>query len=188
VFGDCVNVAARAAAFAKAGQVITTEDTVVNLSPALRDGVRLLGQFSIKGKREDLRMYEFVWQDSEDATAVAGTRTNPGERHTRLSLKHAGREVCLDTRDRGAVTLGRDAGCDLVVADAKASRRHARIETRREKFVLIDQSVNGTYVTIAGRDEIVLRHEELVLYAHGQISLGHRAGDEDFVLVKFVCG
>ena len=63
-----------------------------------------------------------------------------------------------------------------------------RIEIRREKLVLIDQSVSGTYVAIAGRNEIGLRREELALCTRGQISLGHRAGDEEFLVVKFVCG
>ena len=42
-------------------------------------------------------------------------------------------------------------------------------------------TANGTYATIADRHAIVLRREELVLYAHSQISLGRRAGEEDFV-------
>jgi class 3 adenylate cyclase len=187
LFGDCVNVAARAAAFAEAGQVITTEQTVVGLSAALRDAVRPLGRFAVKGKRQDLRMYEFVWQDSEEATTATGTRTGGLERPTHLVLKYAGHELSLDSRDRPALLLGRDAGCDVVIADPKASRRHARIETRREKFVLIDQSVNGTFVKIAGEEEIILRREELILYAHGRITLGHRADSEDVGLLEFDC-
>jgi adenylate cyclase len=187
LFGDCVNVAARAAAFAEAGQVITTEQTVANLSAPLRDAVRPLGRFAVKGKRQDLRMFEFVWQDSEEATTATGTRTGGPERPTHLVLKYGGHELSLDSRDRPALLLGRDAGCDVVIPDPKASRRHARIEARREKFVLIDQSVNGTFVKIAGEEEIVLRREELILYAHGWIALGHRAESEDVGLLKFEC-
>jgi predicted component of type VI protein secretion system len=40
-----------------------------------------------------------------------------------------------------------------------ASRMHARIERRRDKFVLVDQSSNGTYVRIDGEPEIQLRRE-----------------------------
>jgi len=187
LFGDSVNVAARAAAFAEAGQVITTEQTVANLSAPLRDGVRPLGRFAVKGKRQDLRMYEFVWQDSEEATTATGTRTGGLERPTHLLLRYAGHELRLDSRDRPALLLGRDVGCDVVIPDPKASRRHARIETRREKFVLIDQSVNGTFVKIAGEEEISLRREELILYAHGRIALGHRADSADAQLLEFDC-
>ena len=187
LFGDCVNVAARAAAFAEAGQVITTEQTVAHLSPSLRDGVRPLGRFPVKGKQQDLRMYEFVWQDSEEATTASGTRTGGFERSTRLMLKYAGHELCLESRDRPALLLGRDAGCDVVILDPKASRRHARIETRLEKFVLVDQSVNGTFVKIADEDEIALRREELILYSHGRITLGHRGDGQDTWLLEFDC-
>jgi class 3 adenylate cyclase len=187
LFGDCVNVAARAAAFAEAGQVITTEQTVSHLCPTLRDGVRPLGRFAVKGKRQDLRMYEFVWQDSEEATTATGTRTGGFDRLTRLVLKYAGQELRLQSGERPALLLGRDAACDVVIPDPKASRRHARIETRREKFVLIDQSVNGTFVRIADEEEIALRREELILYAHGRITLGHRSDGDDAWLLEFDC-
>ena len=187
LFGDCVNVAARAAAFAEAGQVITTEQTVAELSAALRDRVRALGRFAVKGKRDDLTMYELVWQDNDEPTTATGTRTGGLGHSTQLTLRYAGEELSVSSGDRPTLMLGRDAACDLVIANPKASRRHARIETRREKFVLIDQSVNGTYVSIAGDDEIALRHEEFILYAHGHISFGRRAADEDSELLRFVC-
>lgn len=187
LFGDCVNVAARAAAFAEAGQVITTEQTVTELSATLRQRVRPLGRFAVKGKREDLTMYELVWQDNDEPTTATGTRTGGLGHSTQLTLRYAGEELSVSSGDRPTLMLGRDAACDLVIANPKASRRHARIETRREKFVLIDQSVNGTYVSIAGDDEIALRHEELILYAYGHISFGRRAVDEDSELMRFVC-
>ena len=132
-------------------------------------------------------MYEFVWQDSEEVTTASGTRTGGFERSTRLMLKYAGHELCLESRDRPALLLGRDAGCDVVILDSKASRRHARIETRLEKFVLVDQSVNGTFVKIAEEEEIALRREELILYAHGRITLGHRGDGQDAWLLEFDC-
>jgi len=187
LFGDCVNVAARATAFAEAGQVITTEQTVAQLSMTLRDGVRPLGRFPVKGKSQDLRMYELVWHDTDEATTASGTRTGGFERATRLTLRYAGQEVSFESRDRPALLLGRDAGCDVVIADPKASRRHARIETRLDKFVLIDQSVNGTFVKIAGEKEIALRREELILYAYGRISLGHRGDGQHSWLLEFDC-
>jgi class 3 adenylate cyclase len=187
LFGDCVNVAARAAAFAEAGQVITTERTVAELSAMLRERVRPLGRFAVKGKRHDLKMYELVWQDNDEPTTATGTRTGGLGRSTQLVLRYAGQELALDSAARATLMLGRDAACDVVIANPKASRRHARIETRREKFVLVDQSINGTYVRIAGDDEISLRHEELILYAHGHISFGRRVADEDSELMRFVC-
>jgi class 3 adenylate cyclase len=185
LFGDSVNVAARAAAMAKGGQVITTEDTVATLSGPLRDKIRVLGRFTIRGKRQDLTIYELLWQENENYTIV-GTQTGNGLRPSRLTLKYAGREIHLDSGERTSLILGRDVTCDIVIPDMKASRRHARIETRRNKFVLIDQSVNGTCVCI-GEEKILLLREELVLYAHGLISFGHRSANPDRSFVEFVC-
>ena len=68
--------------------------------------------------------------------------------------------------------MGRDPNHDCVILDKMASRNHARIEKRLDKFALIDQSANGTYVTINGRDEVVLRREEFILYGSGTIAFG----------------
>jgi class 3 adenylate cyclase len=188
LFGDSVNLAARARGMAKAAQVITTEATANRLCPALRERVRLLGTFTIKGKAEDVTLYEVIWQETDDATQLG---TQPGARPgtlrpASLLLRHAGRELMLDGKSRGALIIGRDAACDIVIPDPKASRRHARIESRRDKFVLIDQSVNGTYVRI-GDEPLVLLHEELILYAHGSMSFGHRPDTTGAAIVEFAC-
>jgi hypothetical protein len=56
---------------------------------------------------------------------------------------------------------------DLVVADTQSSRRHAEIELRGDKFVLIDRSSNGTFVQIDGEREFLLSREEVVLRGAG---------------------
>jgi predicted component of type VI protein secretion system len=83
--------------------------------------------------------------------------------------------------------MGRDASCDVVIGDRKTSRQHARIEKRRDKFVLVDHSSNGTFVTIADEPEVCLRREELMLRAQGRIGLGHRTSDSDATVVAFSC-
>ena len=86
-----------------------------------------------------------------------------------------------------ALAIGRDMQNDLVIADRKASRMHARIERRRDKFVLIDHSSNGTYVTVHGETEIVLRREELALRGRGQVSFGHAFQDDPSEFLDFSC-
>jgi len=51
-----------------------------------------------------------------------------------------------------------------------ASRVHCKIEFRRGNFFLTDQSTNGTYVTIDGDAEIILKREQLLLRRGGVIS------------------
>ena len=70
VFGDAVNVAARMAAQAKGGQIITTQLTIDLLAPILRASTRFVDRAPIKGKKEEIDIYEIIWQQ-EDVTRMA---------------------------------------------------------------------------------------------------------------------
>jgi hypothetical protein len=74
---------------------------------------------------------------------------------------------------RELIKLGRENSCDVVIVDRKASREHARIERRRDKFVLVDVSSNGTFVTFQGEPEMAVKREEVLLRGRGSISFGH---------------
>jgi adenylate cyclase len=169
VFGDSVNTAARMVALAKGGQIILSRSTADALSPHLRGQLRDLDVLTVKGKEKDVGIVELVWQDSADLTAVV---TRPKLRAAELELRHGERTIRLNA-STSSLTLGRDAQNDVVVADKLASRNHARIERRRDKFALIDQSSNGTYVTFDGERELMLHREELLLRGSGRISFGH---------------
>jgi pSer/pThr/pTyr-binding forkhead associated (FHA) protein len=62
-----------------------------------------------------------------------------------------GRLVCLtDGREYTVgdqpLVFGREAGCDIVVPTKEVSRRHAEIMATPQGYVLVDSSVNGTFV------------------------------------------
>jgi class 3 adenylate cyclase len=183
LYGDSVNAAVRVVGLAKAGQVIATHEIVARIGESLRERVRMLDRVPVKGKREPLEIFELVWQDSEELTAL-GTRLEEGQA-TRLKLVVGGRDLWFDGKP-GGLRLGRDAACDIAIADPKVSRQHARIEKRRDKFVLADHSSNGTYVALAGEAEICLRREELILRGGGRIGVGHPVAHEP-TLVCFYC-
>jgi pSer/pThr/pTyr-binding forkhead associated (FHA) protein len=84
-----------------------------------------------------------------------------------------------------ALIIGREKSCGFVVPDPMASRQHARIEVGDEKYVLVDQSTNGTWVSIEGEAEFVLRREQVPLRGKGRISLGHPLA-ADAPVVHFV--
>ena len=183
VFGDTVNVAARMAGLAKGNQIMTTRAAVDLLSPMLRSGTRPIAALSVKGKGDDVEVCEVLWQPTEELTmATASTLAASGQ--VELQLRHAGKVLRLTQANVG-VFLGRDASCEVLVADRMASRVHARIELRRDKFYLIDQSTNGTFVMVRGEPEMVLRREEVMLRASGQIALGHSVDDTGAELVEF---
>jgi adenylate cyclase len=88
--------------------------------------------------------------------------------------------------ERPSLAMGRDQSADLVIKERMASRAHGKIERRLDKFILTDHSANGTFVTIEGDKEIVLRREEFTLRGHGWIAFGQtRTGATD--VVEFFC-
>lgn len=184
VYGDTVNLAARVAGLAKVGQIITTADTAAKLPPDLASRARRLHSAPVKGKQEAIEICDFLWQDSDDLTHFA-TGTDHG-RIVRLVLRYEGRELRYEGPEE--LELGRDASCQVVVADRKASRKHARIERRRDKFVLSDHSSNGTWVRFTGEpDGIILRREETILRASGLICFGHVLDEAEGAPVEFSC-
>ena len=184
VFGDSVNVAARMAALAKREQVILSSHAADALAPSLRARLRAVDTLSVKGKTQDIGIYELIWQESdEDLTAVATRRE---ALPARIVLRHGTQEIVLD-ETATTITLGRDAQNDIVIADRKASRLHGRVERRRDKFVIVDQSSNGTFVTVDGEPEIMLRREELMLRGRGHVTFGHAYLDDPTEFLGFSC-
>ena len=109
--------------------------------------------------------------------AALSVRSINAELSHQLVLRHGTDEIKLDV-GRTGVGMGRDPGSDIIITDPKASRHHARIEKRRDKFFLADQSTNGTFVTFTGEREVALRREEIMLRGAGQIRFGHSATEE----------
>jgi adenylate cyclase len=183
VFGDAVNVAARMAGLAKGGQIITTMETAGQLSPALRSSTRHLDRISVKGKSEEIDIFEVIWQ-AEDVTRMATGLLKSQSLEVTLLLDYngAGRELnqYMDT-----LILGRGKKADMVIDDSMASREHARIECRRGKFILTDMSTNGTYVQTS-EGPAYLRREDLVLVGEGKIALG-REISEATEFVSYTC-
>ena len=172
VFGDTVNLAARLAGLATRGQIITSRETVDKLTPMLRGSCRELYSIQVKGKVQEVKLCEVLWQTSEEATTMASLRTMPkAEKKIEMVLSYSGTQIAVGS-DRPVVTLGRDPASDLAVRERMASRSHGKVELRRDKFMLVDHSANGTYVQPEGGQEILLRREELTLSGRGKIAFG----------------
>ncbi len=172
VFGDTVNLASRLVAQAQKGQILTSAETAQQLSPLVRGSVRSLYNIQVKGKSEDVQLFELVWRRNDEETTVISTG-RPARRPSRstLRLRHRGEELTR-RRDSDSVTIGRDAGCGITIASQAASRSHCTIERRSDKWVLKDHSTNGTFVTLEGDTELMLLREEFILRRHGVITFG----------------
>lgn len=172
VFGDTVNTAARMAGLAKAGQVITTAEAVAALPELLRTSCREIDSLAVKGKAADVRVCEVLWQEGAELTMMSGRTTPSIAQETRLRLTYGPDELILGP-EHPVATLGRDATSDIVIRTPRASRSHAKIERRRDRFVLVDMSSNGTFVTFQGEAELALKREEVILRGSGQIVFGN---------------
>jgi len=184
VFGDAVNVAARMAGIAKGGQIITTQDTAAALSPAVRSSTRHLDRIPIKGKAEDVDIFEVIWQADDVTRMATGLLAHGANKVANLRLRYHTEIMELD-QDMNVFILGRGQKADMVVNDSMASREHARIECRRGKFILTDMSTNGTYVETQ-EGPSYLRREDIVLTGEGKIALGRDLGEATEYVV-FVC-
>lgn len=183
-WGDGVNTAARLAGLAKAGQILTTGSTV-NALPALqRSNLRDLDAITVKGKQDAVRVFELMWGDTDDATHVASMAAS-ARVETRLTLELGERTIVFPP-NKQMLVLGRENTCDIVIPEKTASRRHARIERRGVQYVLVDESTNGTYVSIEGDREVMLRRESVMLRGRGRIALG-TSTDAATDLVLFDC-
>ena len=185
VFGDTVNLAARLTGLATRGQIITSRETVDRLTPMLKSACRELYSIQVKGKAQEVKLCEVLWQQNEEATTMASGRIPKAEKKAELVLRYGDSEIIVRA-DRPLVTLGRDQASDLVIRERMASRTHGTIELRRDKFVLIDHSANGTYVKVGDNPEILLRREELTLNSTGQIAFGQSCSSSKEV-VEFEC-
>jgi class 3 adenylate cyclase len=184
VFGDTVNVAARMSGVARGLQIITTRLTADLLPAGMRSSVRPIATVAVKGK-DDMQVCEVIWQSDDDLTMTVDSLHTAPARNAELVLTHNGNEMVL-SGSLPAATFGRGVDNTFVIGDLKASRNHARIEKRRDKFYLIDQSTNGTFVTVKGEAEMELHREEVMLRGTGMILFGHSAAESAEETVQFV--
>jgi class 3 adenylate cyclase len=184
VFGDSVNIASRLASLAKAGQVLTTAETVALMPDELRERTRPIEALTVKGKDNDVDVWEVLWNRGDEDLTMRFSAQPPAVKDTRLHLRHGEDELWL-AASRPNASFGRDPNADLITRDSRASRSHGRIERRRDKYVLIDESTNGTYVKFQGEPELVLRREEVILRGRGHIAFGHSTDDDGDGRIEF---
>ncbi|MCS6782156.1 MAG: adenylate/guanylate cyclase domain-containing protein [Gloeomargarita sp. SKYBB_i_bin120] len=172
LFGDAVNVAARMVQLAKRNQILVPAATLQQIEPSLSLQKRLVDRTLVRGKSGPIEVYEIVAHPS-DATIVGTSAVPlpPTPTVTRLRLQFQNQVYYLDEQ-HPTLSLGRAPDNDLVIRCDQVSRQHGRIEWRRGKFVLVDQSANGTYIYPLGQAPLHIRRDEYVLTDAGTIHPG----------------
>jgi class 3 adenylate cyclase len=172
IFGAAVHTANRMTSQAKAKQIVISGFTVEKMSPELRKQTRQIDVATVRGRLDEVALYELVWQP-EEATSMLPTIEweNQVRRASKLLLNF--RDTTVEVSDqRKSINMGRADDNDLVVKGNLISRIHAKIEMRRGKFVLIDQSTNGTFMQNIQGQEKFLRRDSAELDSEGTIGLG----------------
>lgn len=177
--GEGIDIARRLAGVAEAEQALATGTVVMLLTPAAR---HVAGTQPLKGPGVEALAWP-VFAIGQRAGVV--TSIPPTSRLSqRLRLRHQ-QDILFVEEQRPVLLLGRELGNDVVIMDPRASRQHARIERRREGFTLIDESTNGTFVSIEGGGERLVRQERMVLSGPGRLGCGFSADEIERDLVFF---
>jgi class 3 adenylate cyclase len=191
IFGDTVNVAARISSMAKARQILCTQEIALKVkSPELSNNMRAYDRLRVKGRNEQLDVYIFSWESEGDVTnlATASNFTNPArnEQARCLTLTYESQEHPITT-DTTSYVMGRGKDCELIIKGELISRYHSKIEYRRGKYVITDQSTNGTFIRSSEGQDVFLRREEFTLFGSGHISLGKKVDIKDSNVIHFHC-
>ncbi|MCZ6717183.1 MAG: adenylate/guanylate cyclase domain-containing protein [Gammaproteobacteria bacterium] len=186
IFGAAVHTANRMTSQAKPSQIITTQVLVGKLSDDWKDSVRQIDIAAARGQSEEIVLYEVLWQ-TEDLTSmlpVIDLNRYANQKLGRLTLRCQDREVAVDS-EQTTVTIGRGENSDLIVKGTLISRLHARIELERNKFLLYDQSTNGTFVYNDGKESF-LRRDDVQLTGKGYLGLGKAVTEDSPLAIHFV--
>jgi len=186
--GLAISTAARIAGIARRNQILCSSLLVEALTePSFisTDPVPDLGTVPEDGAA--LALFQINWPSYQAGSVISAhstfgpSRTTPAER---LCVRHRGKAFLLDDKTP-VLTIGRDLGCKLIIDDRKASRQHARVEWRGDGFYLVDTSTNGCFVTLSGRQEVMIRRHEIQLESRGQICFGNSGNDPLAEIAEF---
>jgi class 3 adenylate cyclase len=187
IFGAAVHTANRMTSQAKAKQIVMSGVTVEQMTEEWVAQTRQIDIATVRGRLDEVALFELLWQPDE-ATSMVPTLelTSKKKNGTRLVLSF--RDTTVEVTDQNThINMGRGDENDLVVKGNLISRVHARIEKRRGKFMLIDQSTNGTFLQTVAGEETFVRRDSTQLVGEGIIGLGRVAKEGTALAIHFIC-
>ncbi|MDH4073665.1 MAG: adenylate/guanylate cyclase domain-containing protein [Gammaproteobacteria bacterium] len=187
IFGAAVHTANRMTSQAKSKQIVISGSTVERLGPEWRVHARQIDVATVRGRLDEVALFEVLWQPDE-ATSMLPTidwdSKTKGATKVTLTFRD---QVVVVNEGRKSINMGRADDNDLVIKGNLISRIHARVEMRRGRFVLIDQSTNGTFLENAQGEETFIRRDTIELGGEGIIGLGRVAKPGTPLAVHYLC-
>ena len=158
------NAAAQLAMLLGAGSIVASAKVVATLPEILREKTSV-----IAGENMGVAAHLIDWGaiPMRPAPAPAPRRKTS----TRLILRH-GKNIFRFDGKNPVITIGRDPGNDVVIEGLKASRQHCRIVHRLDHHVLVDLSMNGTFIKSGEAPQQTIRKSMVTLPNSGLISFG----------------
>lgn len=187
IFGAAVHTANRMTSQAKAGQIVISGGTVERMSPVWQKQTRQIDVATVRGRIDEVALYELIWQP-EEATSMLPTIEweNKSRKSGRLTLTFRDSTVVVDDTKK-SINIGRADDNDLVIKGNLISRIHARVEQRRGRFILVDQSTNGTFLHNVQGEETFVRRDSIELVGEGILGLGKVAKPGAPLSIHFIC-
>jgi adenylate cyclase len=172
IFGAAVHTANRMTSQAKSRQIVISGETVKKMSEKFKEQSRQIDVATVRGKIDEVALYELLWNPDE-ATSISPTigLSDPQRKESRVALSFRDQNIEVSDR-RKSVTLGRADDNDLVIKGNLISRIHAKVEMRRGKIIVVDQSTNGTFLLNIQGEETFIRRDSADLSGEGTIGLG----------------
>ena len=185
IFGAAVHTANRMTSQAKSGQIVISGATVEEMGRAWRGQTRQIDVATVRGRVDEVALYELVWQPDEATSMLPTLQVDErAGRSSTLILLFNDRTLEVSDRHK-SINLGRSEDNDVVLKGSLISRLHARIEKRRGKFYLVDQSTNGTFIIDDSNRESFVRREAAEIVGEGLIGLGRTVTTDSPGAIRF---
>jgi class 3 adenylate cyclase len=195
IFGEAVNLTARLAALANAGEALLSRSFFDQLPQREAASLRPLDRIRLKGVSSPIEVYSFVDDDAAMQTQIFSDAAEPSGAsepwlpvaEVTVVLRYGcGSQRCSESE---SMLIGRSNECSIVLSRPWISRKHAVVTVRDGKVMLGDRSSSGTYVSISGGHELLLRRETIMLTGNGVISPAiHPARPEaDLIGFEIIC-
>lgn len=177
------NPAANLSVVAQPGRIMLSVPKRAKLFPWLEQVGNRMPEVELNCGKRRLGVFQVPAQEPAQM-ALSLALADAGGGAGRLRLRFRGVDLMLD-ESQPITRIGRLPDSDLSVRSERCSREHGRIERRLDRFVFIDKSTNGTFVTFDEQAETLVHHKEILLFGSGMLSFGVPASAKGAEVLRF---
>ena len=166
IYGSGVNVAARIEGIADPGGICISRNTYDHVKNKLDLSFDYLGEHKVKNIKEPVRVYKILMDTDSDNGSVHQMKDAP---RIVVQLVHIGgpRKGVIQEFTEHDIYIGRHPSCQVKFPDELyiVSRKHARISREGNRFQLVDESSNGTFINGKRVNKAYLKNGDILTFA-----------------------